>query len=831
GDFAIHQILPPGSSLRQGVEVSGKVQRALLLNFPEVEDVVVKLGTSEVPTDPMPIEVGDVMVIMKPKSEWVNASTKEEMFERMREKLSIIPGLEWEFTQPVQMRFNELMTGIRQDIGIKIFGENLDILYKKAKAAERLLKPIEGVGDLYVEQVTGLPQMVVRYKRDRVAQYGLNISDLNRTLKTGFAGEKAGVVFENERRFDMVVRLDAEKRTDIESVRNLYVALPNGHQIPLKEVASVEIERGPMQISRDNARRRITIGINARGRDVQSLIREIDETLTANLSLPPGYSIEYGGAFENLKSAQARLALVVPIALTLIFILVFFALRSISLSTVIFMAIPFAAMGGVWALYVRGLPFSISAGVGFIVLSGVAVLNGLVLIHSMEDLKAEGVEDLHERIIRGTKSRIRPILLTASTDILGFLPMALSNSGGAEVQRPLATVVIGGLLSATLLTLIVLPILYSYAERGQLRPGRKTMAAASVFAIFMLFSIPKASAQTPSEDTLTVEAAVRRALAQHPEMEAARLRTSQQLARRKTAADLPRTDFDFMYGQINSTFLDYQFQVRQRIDFPSTYTAKRRLVDAKADLSELAGEVTALELEGRVRTLFAEAAFQQRRLTLLQEWEAAYSRFAEVAAKRFQAGETNGLEKAAAAAKYEEVKVEVGYAVAEVAATKGQLALMLGLDAAPILGFSEGMDIAGSDSANGGETPWARFDAQQVEVQRQAVDVVKKGYLPGISGGYFLQQIDGTGGLQGFSVGLDLPLFYGATKARVEAGQLGVEVARQEMKAKALNRDMALQAAEARLKADRERLRYYRETGLPNARLLARTARKSYEAG
>ncbi|MDC1202658.1 CusA/CzcA family heavy metal efflux RND transporter, partial [Salibacteraceae bacterium] len=467
GDFALHQILPPGSSLQQSIEVSEKIQRTLLDNFPEIISVVSKIGTAEIATDPMPIEVGDIMVHMKPKGEWETAHSKEEMFDKMRVVLSEIPGVEYEFTQPIQMRFNELIAGVREDIAIKIFGENPEILAEKAKEVEGLIQSMEGVGDLRVEQTLGLPQMVVEYERNKIAQYGLNIRDVNRILRTAFAGEKAGVVFEEERRFDLVVRLEAGERESLENIQDLFVPLPNGQQIPLREIAKIEMRDGPMQISREDAKRRIVIGVNARNRDTESLVNEIRQTLDENLDLPSGYFVKYGGQFENLVEAKQRLSIAVPVALLLILVLLFFTFGSVSQAFLVFTAIPLSAIGGIYALWLRDLPFSISAGVGFIALFGVAVLNGIVLISYFNQLKKEGMEDINERIITGTKVRLRPVILTASVAALGFLPMATSSSAGAEVQRPLATVVIGGLITATLLTLFILPLLYSMVERFQ----------------------------------------------------------------------------------------------------------------------------------------------------------------------------------------------------------------------------------------------------------------------------------------------------------------------------------------------------------------------------
>ncbi len=467
GDFALHQILPTGSSLSQGIEVSAELQKILLNNFPEVEKVVTKIGTSEIPVDIMPLEAGDIFVILKPKEEWTSARTKEELFEKMNEAMNHFPGVTYEFSQPIQMRFNELMTGIRQDIAIKIYGEELGILVQKANQAKSLIEGVQGINEVQVEPTAGLQQMQVVYDRKKIAQYGLNIQMLNRILRGAFAGETAGVLYEGERRFDIVLRLDSSFRKSIEDLENIFIPLPNGQQIPMSELASIGFEEGPAQISRDNTQRRIVLGVNARGRDIASLVAEIKDILRLELDMPSGYYVTYGGAFENLERAQKRLMIAVPVALLLIFVLLYFTFGSLKQATLIFTAIPMSAIGGIWALYLRDMPFSISAGVGFIALFGVAVLNGIVLIAYFNQLKKEGNKDLLSRIHTGTQIRMRPVLMTALVASLGFLPMAISHAPGAEVQQPLATVVIGGLITATFLTLVILPILYFYSEKSK----------------------------------------------------------------------------------------------------------------------------------------------------------------------------------------------------------------------------------------------------------------------------------------------------------------------------------------------------------------------------
>nr|WP_185146837.1 CusA/CzcA family heavy metal efflux RND transporter [Reichenbachiella sp. MSK19-1] len=468
GDFAVETRVVTGSSLQNTIDATTQAETILLDQFPEVEQVVAKIGAGEIPTDPMPVEAADLMIILKDKSEWVSADNREELANLMSEALEVIPGVNFGFQQPIQMRFNELMTGVRQDVAIKIYGENLDDLSDYANQIGQLATEVEGAVDLYIEEVTGVPQIVIDYKRDQLAKYGMSIQEVNRTVQAAFAGAGAGMVYEGEKRFELVVRLDKTNREDLQDVQNLYISRNDGHQIPLRQVANVSIQDGPYQIQRDNTRRRIIVAFNVRNRDVESIVTEIKQKIEEQVVLAPGYTVTYGGQFENLVEARQRLLVAVPLALLLIFVLLYFTFRSVKQGLLIFTAIPLSAIGGIFALYLRDMPFSISAGVGFIALFGVAVLNGIVLIAEFNQLKNRGVIDLFERVYRGTKVRLRPVLLTAAVASLGFLPMALSQSSGAEVQKPLATVVIGGLITATLLTLVVLPILYYYFERKTL---------------------------------------------------------------------------------------------------------------------------------------------------------------------------------------------------------------------------------------------------------------------------------------------------------------------------------------------------------------------------
>lgn len=460
GDFAAEISMAQGTSLSQMIKSCSQAEKILKDQFPEVKQAVSRIGSAEIPTDPMPIERADLMIALIPKKNWTSAKTKEELMEKMEKAMSVIPGLGVEMTQPIQMRTNELITGIKQDVAIKIYGNDLEVLSKSANKVASLIKKVKGVGDPYVEKVTGLPQIQVIYNRDKLGKYDISIKDANMVLKTAFAGSEAGYVFEEDRRFDLVLRMDKELRNDITSLENLYLPLKSGGSVPLSQVAEIKYENAPAQVTREDGERRIYVGFNVRGRDIQSTVFEIQDILDKEFKLPVGYYYTYGGQFQNLKEAKDRLIVAVPLALLLIFFLLYVTLKSIKESLFIFSAIPLSAIGGIWALWLRDIPFSISAGVGFIALFGVAVLNGIVLIGQFNSFEKEGVMDIRQRVIEGCMLRLRPVIMTALVASLGFLPMALSTGDGAEVQRPLATVVIGGLLTATILTLVVLPSIY-----------------------------------------------------------------------------------------------------------------------------------------------------------------------------------------------------------------------------------------------------------------------------------------------------------------------------------------------------------------------------------
>ena len=471
GDFAVEMSMSQGTSLSQMVESCTKAEKLLKKEYPEIKQVVSRIGSAEIPTDPMPVERADIMIALKPKAEWTSAKTTPELMEKMEETLSAIPGLEAEISQPIQMRNNELLTGIKQDVAIKIFGDDLDVLTQQAGKVKKMIEDVPGVSGIFVEEVAGLPQIQVKYNHEKMAAYGVSVDDISEILETTFAGAVAGSLYEGDKKFDIVLRMDPSLR-NVESLEQLSIPLKDGTDIPLSQVADIDYSPAPAQVSHEDGARRIYVGFNVKGRDVQSTVEDIQDILDEKLKLPDGYYYNYGGEFENLQSATNRLMVVLPIALVIILLLLYATVKNVRESLFVFSAIPLAAIGGVWALWLRGMPFSISAGVGFIALFGVAVLNGIVLIGQMNQMQREektadklsasiGVTELiHHRIIESCMVRLRPVLMTALVASMGFLPMALSQGDGAEVQRPLATVVIGGLITSTLLTLLVLPAIY-----------------------------------------------------------------------------------------------------------------------------------------------------------------------------------------------------------------------------------------------------------------------------------------------------------------------------------------------------------------------------------
>jgi len=840
GDIAFQAILKPGTSLTEVEETSTKLQKIVLENFPEVEQILGRIGVAAIPTDPMPMDIIDMFVILKPKDQWVTAETKNELIEKMKEKVSVLPGINFEFTQPIEMRFNELLTGVREDVSVKLYGENLDVLAVKAQEMAKIIATVEGTADLRVEATKGLPQMTVQYNRAKIAQYGLNIRELNTIVRSAFSGESAGVIFEGEKRFDLVVRLEKKHKKDIESIRNLYVHLPDGNQIPLKEVAEIDYKAGPMQISRDGTKRRIYVGINVRGRDVESTVKEIRKKLDAQMELPPGYYIKYGGAFENLERAKNRLMIVVPLALVLIFVLLFFALRSLKQTALIYMAIPMAAIGGIFSLYFRDINFSISAGVGFIILFGVSVMNGLVLISRFNALKEEGMSNLTERITKGAKEVMRPILLAASTDIVGFIPMALSQSAGAEVQRPLATVVIGGLLTALVLTLLVIPVLYYMFESSAgskkkiiAAPGKViTLLLAGLLSVGLVTGVKTVNAQ--EVQTLTLEQAIDSALKNNPQIKAASLGIEKQVQLKKAVFDLDNMEFSFTRGEINSPVIDNSWEISQSFKFPTAYGTQAKLQNQKVALSEQMLSVSKNELIRNVRIAYTQLAYGYSRLVLFTTLDSIYSDFARAAQIRYETGESNLLEKAAAQGKYQEIKLQKQQAQSDVQIYMQELQKWLNTSKPIRIATQQlnKMEIEPEkDTSLLYNNPYLQYYQQLIRVNEQSYKLQKAEFLPDISAGYFRQQIDGVRGFQGFMLGVTVPLSFGAKQGKAKAAKMDIEITRAQYENNRMRIKTFFNNQIQEYLKYRNQVEYYESQGLAIADELLKYAQKGYQLG
>lgn len=842
GDFAIEFGMMQGTSLTQMTETTTKAEKILKSKFPEVKQVVTRIGSAEIPTDPMPNERADIMVAMKDKSEWTSAETKEEMMEKMEEALKGgLVGVNLEITQPIQMRFNELMTGIRQDVAIKIYGDDMEVLASEADKVSKLITGIEGVGTPNIEKVAGLPQIAVNYKRDKLAQYGIKVSNVNKIITAAFAGEKAGVVLEGEKKFDLVVRFNKNFRQDISDVSQLYVLTDNGVKIPLNQIADVSYKEGPAQVSHDNTKRRIFIGFNVVGRDVESVVKEIQTKLDAELKLPPGYNITYGGQFQNLTEAKERLSIAVPVALLLIFMLLFFTFNSFKQALLIFTAIPLSAIGGVFALYLRGMPFSISAGVGFIALFGVAVLNGIVLIGYLNQLKKEGMDDLMERVLTGVRVRLRPVIMTAAVASLGFLPMALSHGAGAEVQKPLATVVIGGLISATLLTLIVLPILYVLFEKMK---TKTTKVVAPAVIVILLFG----SSTIQAQNNGSLDEWIAKGLKNNNSVLAAdaEVKSSQYL--KKTSTEIAKTNVSLTYGQYNSyANKDNNLTISQSIPFPTTFAAKSKLAGSVIESNVLKKKLTEAEVVYQIKQVYYQWLNLNQRKELLARRDSVYKALAKASALRYKTGETNLLEKSSTEARSKEVENQLMQMENDRLALAGRLKALL---TSPITTFDEA-DLKEAvlslqvDSSLAAKNPFVIYMKQQISIAENQKKVDKNALMPDITLGYFNQTLygvpygnDATAPLanygnrfQGFSAGISIPFWFAPQSAKVKAAEYSKQNAELQYKQAQNNAVAEIEAAYTEYLKTQKSLQYYKSSGLPNAELITKQSTIAFQKG
>lgn len=772
GDLAMQVSMRTGTNLTEMIQTCSRAERVLMEKFPEVKHVVSKIGTAEIPTDPMPLEAADVMILMHPKDEWTSAESREELVELMEEELEKVSGASFEFTQPIQLRFNELLSGSKADLAVKIYGEDLDSLAAYADEISHLIEDIPGASDVKVEATQGMRFERIIPDRSLLAFHGVTMESAARLIEFAYAGGVAGTVYEGERRFDLVVRLNEESRSNA-NLSHVYVNSAHGHQIPLSALVNVENVEGPSQVSRDKSMRRVAIGVNVRGRDVTSVVEDIQAVLQSNIDLPPGYRVEYGGDYENLKRASSRLLVAVPVALVLILILLFATFQSFKYALLIFTAVPLSAIGGVAALYLRGMPFSISAGIGFIALFGVAVLNGIVMVSHLNDMRMEGKYSLRDLIIRGGTDRLRPVIMTAAVAALGFLPMALSTSAGAEVQKPLATVVIGGLVSATLLTLIVLPVLYQWFHRKQ----KVKISAATMLVLGLLIS-----GSTMGQTPLSMSEAVEMGVQNHPRWAQAEGAIGMAEAERSAAIDLAPTEFSLQYGQINASDQDYNFSVQQDIGSILSHLRRGQSSAALLRLREAEFHVEQKKLELLIQQAYIDWAWAYSQWETYSEQRELIEGFQERIALRAQVGDSRPSEVIQASARVTEFERKVLEIEIQYLNTKRALYTLLQTDTEyiPAEDFEEAIALDKTPTEMEVDTALLVPLVENVDYSESRVSEAGAEFFPKFNVGYFNQMLEGTPGFQGFQVGMSYPIWFARSSADVQQAQIEADIAQRQ---------------------------------------------------
>lgn len=839
GDFALEMRVLPGSNLNTTMQSATKAAAILKEKFPEVIKVVTKIGSGEVPTDPMPIDAADLMIILKDKSTWTSAKSFSELAEKMGKELEVVLGTSFSFQFPVQMRFNELMTGAKQDVVCKIFGENLDTLAVYAQKLGGIAGGVEGARNVYVEPVTGMPQVIIKFNRAAVAEYNLTISDINKVVNTAFSGQSTGQLFEGEKRFDIVVRLDMEKRKNLEDVKNILIPTGQGTQIPLYQLADVSVKNGPNQIQREDAKRRIVVGFNVRGRDVQTIVKELQQKVEGQLKFSSGYYVTYGGAFENLNEAKQRLSIAVPVSLVLIFLLLFFAFNSVRQGLLIYSAIPLSAIGGIFFLALRGMPFSISAGVGFIALFGVAVLNGIVLIAEFNRLRGEGLKNLCRVVLMGTKVRLRPVMMTAFVASLGFLPMAISNGAGAEVQRPLATVVIGGLMIATFLTLFVLPILYIVFESSARAKAARTQKSMAMLLVLTFMAFSESHAQVP----INLQAAMDTALKNNLAIKSERLKAEYRKKMIGTSVSVPQANIIGEYGQINSYYSDNRFGASQSFNFPTVYGRQKQLLGEEWGASLITVSLKEAETKKMVCDVFYTFLYLAEKEKLLLRNDSMYSAFLEKANVRLAKGESNILEKATAENQRGAIAIQLQQLKQDIEMVRLQLALVLNTTTSFVPSEeNRKLDLQlAADQTTLAQHPLIKLMEQQQKIALTARKVERAKFLPDLSMGYYNMSMRGSGAdnktytsstrFQSVQLGVGIPLFFGAQKAKLSASRVNQQIADNAYQLEKKQVENQYQSLLAKHRSNLATIDYFEKTALKNAELIFQTADKQYLNG
>lgn len=828
GDFAMQMTLPAGSSLSESIELSRLAEQTLKEQFPEIKHVVAKIGTAEVPTDPMAVEDADIMIVMKPFKEWMSASSRAEMVEKMKAALEpLSERAEFNFSQPIQLRFNELMTGAKADIAVKLYGEDMAELYAKAKEAARYVEQIPGASDVLVEQAMGLPQLVVHYDRAKIARYGINIEELNTIVRTAYAGEVAGVVFENERRFDLALRLDQEKVKDL-NLDKLFVRTIEGFQIPMSEVATIELNNGPLQINRDATKRRIVIGVNVRDSDIQQVVTAIQQTLEKNIKLKPGYYFTYGGQFENLQNAIDTLTVVIPVALALILLLLFFAFKSVIYTLLVFSTVPLSLIGGILALWLRGLPFSISAGVGFIALFGVAVLNGILMINHFNAVRHRAKYPLcTSRVIaESCPHLLRPVFLTGLVASLGFVPMAIATSAGAEVQRPLATVVIGGLIVSTVLTLLLIPVCYYLVHASATFRWDKWKYRTGFAALFvgcLLSAVPMSAQETARP--VELEEAIALALQNHPRLRTATLELQRIRATRGEVVEAAPAEFSYAWGQLNGPEKkDKELAVTQSLGSLLTPFYKNALVNKQVAMGESYRQLVEKEVKAEVKRAWAEYLYAWNLRAMYAEQRMWADRLQRAGELRYTQGESTLLEKQMATTIAAEMRNKLFQAEEELklAAKRLQWSCYAPEPIRPQETtqrlYPVALDTLGLSTAH------LNYFESQVNEKRAMLQIERSRFFPELSVGYSRQDILPVKGLNAWTVGVSFPVWFLPQKSRIKQAKIEWSKAQVEADANRLALRNKVEELRSGLRRYGESVRYYQEQALPEAEQLQKTA-------
>lgn len=824
GDFAMQMTLPAGSSLSESIEVSNEAEKLLMDKLPEIKHVVAKIGTAEVPTDPMAVEDADVMIVMKPFKEWISAASRAEMVEKMKEALEPLSDrAEFNFSQPIQLRFNELMTGAKADIAVKLYGEDTHELYQKAKEAAAFVEKVPGASDVIVEQTMGLPQLVVKYNRGKIARYGINIEELNTIIRTAYAGEASGVVFENERRFDLVVRLDQDKVADL-NLDKLFVRSNEGIQIPVSEVATIDLVNGPLQINRDATKRRIVIGVNVRGADIQQVVQDIQKTLDKNIQLKPGYYFEYGGQFENLQNAINTLLVVVPVALMLILLLLFFAFKNVTYTLVVFSTVPLSLIGGILALWLRGLPFSISAGVGFIALFGVAVLNGILMINHFNDIRKETMYALSTRrvIARGTAHLLRPVFLTGLVASLGFVPMAIATSAGAEVQRPLATVVIGGLIVSTVLTLLIIPVFYQIVSYTVVWKRR---FSAKKFLFFFLLLAVVLPFTAKAQEKVTMDQAIELAKQNHPRLKIASAAIRQVKAGRGEVLELSSTEMNYSWGQLNGELRkDKQWEVTQGLGSLLTPFYKNALVNRQVETGAFYRQIVEKEVVAEVKRAWAYYLYACNLRALYNDQNKLAEQLQRMGELRYHQGEITLLEKNMTTSMAADMKNRLFQAQEEEKLALSRLNWVCYADR-PLVPVDTALVQFPVDyqAPSFSEVHLNYFQSQANEAKAQ-LNVERSRFFPELSFGYVRQDILPLKGLNSWMVGVSFPVYFLPRHSKVKQAKVAAVIARTEAETNTQNLYNKVSEAVASLRRQSESLRYYTTSALKEADELLKVA-------